>query len=116
MLMILQADLLNYLGGIGLSLLATIFFNYSPLLMKTALNRMEEIKSGNLWKSIKTMLTNKRWFLGLLVNVAGGIFYIMALATPGGITIVQPLQNFGFIVLVIAAKRILGEELDTRAK
>ena len=115
MLLILQTDPLIYLGGIGLTLLATIFFNYSPLLMKNALNRMEEIKSSNLWKSIKTMLTNRRWLLGLIVNVVGGIFYILALEI-AGITLVQPLLNFGFIVLVLAAKRLLGEELDKGAK
>jgi hypothetical protein len=113
--MMFQTDLGAYIGGITLALVATVFFNYAPLLMKTALGKMEEIKGGNLWKSIKTMLTNKRWLIGMVVSIIGGIFYFLALNI-AGITIVQPLLNFGFIVLVIAAKRMLGEELDTRAK
>ncbi len=113
--MIFQTDLGAYIGGIALALVATVFFNYAPLLMKTALGKMAEIKGGNLWKSIKTMLTNKRWLIGMVVSIIGGIFYFLALNI-AGITIVQPLLNFGFIVLVFAAKRMLGEELDTRAK
>ncbi len=113
--MILQADLTAYVGGVALALVATIFFNYAPLIMKSALGKMEEIKGSNLWKSIITMLTNKRWLVGMVVSLIGGLFYFLALDI-AGITLVQPLLNFGFIVLVIAAKRMLGEEIDTRAK
>ncbi len=113
--MIFQADFAAYVGGVALALIATIFFNWAPLIMKQALTGMEEIKASNMLKSVKAMLTNKRWLIGMVVSVIGGVFYFLALDI-AGITVVQPLLNFGFIVLVIAAKRMLGEEVDTRAK
>jgi drug/metabolite transporter (DMT)-like permease len=113
--MMLQMDLLPYLGGICLSLLSTVMFNLAPVLQKTALSAMPEIKANNLWKSFKAMFTSKKWLLAMLISTGGGILYVLAIEI-AGITIVQPLLNFGFIVLVIMANRLLGEKIDTRSK
>lgn len=113
--MIFAEDFGANVGGVALALVATIFFNYAPLLMKRALGGMEEIKANNMLNSVKTMLTNKRWLIGMCVSIVGGVFYFLALYV-AGITVVQPLLNFGFIVLVIAAKRLLGEQVGMRAK
>jgi drug/metabolite transporter (DMT)-like permease len=112
--MIYQISPLNYLGGVVLALLATICFNCAPLLMKLALDRMEEIKAKNLWASLKRMFTNKRWLSGFAVNILGGILYFVALDI-AGVTIVQPLLNFGFIILAFLAHRLFGEKLDRKA-
>ncbi|MEX2683668.1 MAG: hypothetical protein Q6373_018985 [Candidatus Sigynarchaeota archaeon] len=81
--MLLQTDWYLYLGGIGLSLLSTIMFNYAPVLQKAALSKMAEIKANNLWKSFKAMITSKKWLLGhfyddprivtMIVTILGGI-------------------------------------------
>ena len=113
--MIAQVDSLAYFGGISLALLATMFFNYAPLLMKISLGEMPEITGKTFWASIKRMLTNKRWLTGMCVSITGGVFYFLALDL-AGVTIVQPLLNFGFIMLAIAANRMLGEKLDVSAK
>ena len=98
-----------------LALLATIFFNYGPLLMKVGLDQLEEIKGSNLGASLIRMFTNKHYLAGLIVSFIGGLIYAVALYI-AGVTIVQPLLNFGFIVLVIMARRMLGEKLDLKAK
>ncbi len=113
--MIFSAGLWDNIGGVALALVATIFFNLAPLMMKSALTGMEEIKASNFWKSAKVMLTNKQWLGGMCVSIVGGIFYFLALNL-AGLPVVQPLINFGLIILVIAAKRMLGEEVDIRAK
>ena len=46
-IMMLQMDLLPYLGGICMSLLSTVMFNLAPVLQKTALSAMPEIKANN---------------------------------------------------------------------
>ncbi|HMF32646.1 MAG TPA: hypothetical protein VKK79_14580 [Candidatus Lokiarchaeia archaeon] len=105
----------SYIGGIALALVATIFFNYAPLLMKVGLGQMKEISSSNLWASIKGMFQNRKWLAGFGLGIVGGIVYFVALEI-AGVTIVQPLLNFGFIVLAIMAHRLLGETLDLKAK
>ncbi len=113
--MLLQMDLLPYLGGIFLSLVSTLMFNYAPVMQKIALSGMAEIKANNLWKSFKAMFTSKKWLLGMIIGTGGGIFYVLAIDI-AGVTVVQPLLNFGYIVLAIMANRILGEKIDTRSK
>jgi drug/metabolite transporter (DMT)-like permease len=113
--MIDQINLINYIGGILLALLATLFFNYAPLLTKMALNQIEEIKATNFWVSTKRMITNKKWLSGLGLTFIGGTIYLLALNI-AGVTVVEPLLNFGFIVLAFMAYRLLGEKLDKKAK
>ncbi len=108
-------DLLPYIGGICLSLVSTLMFNVAPVLQKVALSGMAEIKAKNLWKSFKTMFTNKKWLLAMIISTVGGILYFLAIEI-AGITIVQPLLNFGFIMLAFMANRLLGEKIDKRSK
>jgi len=110
-----EINILDYLGGVVLALLTTICFNYAPLLLKKGLNQMEAISTKNLLASIKRMITNRYWLEGIGVTLLGGVLYFIALNI-AGVTIVQPLLNFGFIVLVIMARRMLGEKLDQKAK
>jgi uncharacterized membrane protein len=98
-----------------LALVSTILFNIAPILQKEAVDTMEKIEAKNFIKSIFIMFKNKKWLLGTILSVIGGIPYIIALNL-GGITIVQPLINFGFIVMVIFANKRLGEKLDIWGK
>lgn len=98
-----------------LALISTILFNIAPILQKEAVDLMDKIEAKNFIKSIIIMFKNKKWLLGTILSVLGGIPYVIALNL-GGITIVQPLINFGFIVMVIFANKRLGERLDKLGK
>jgi hypothetical protein len=113
--MISQIEPLMYAGGIGLALLATLCFNFSTLLMKLALNKMEAISGKTFLKSLKAMFTSKKWLASMVVNVIGGITYFVALEI-SGVNVVQPILNVGFIVLALYARRMLGEVLDWKGK
>ncbi|MHA1820072.1 MAG: hypothetical protein ACTSU2_08480 [Promethearchaeota archaeon] len=75
---------------------------------------MENIKAKNLIASIFAMLKYKKWVLGTALGILGGIPYFLALQI-SGITLVQPLLNFGFIVMVYYANKWFNEKLDRSA-
>lgn len=101
-----------YIFGIFLALLSTSLFNIVPVLQKEILDK---IKGEKMSDQIKKILCDKKWIFGSILGIIGGIPYIIALQI-AGIMVVQPLLNFGFIVLVIAAKKRLNEKPTTKSK
>lgn len=105
----------QYIVGILLAMTATSIFNLCPVLQKDELDKMKEVSMNNIWASVKMMFSDRKWVLGLILGVFGGIPYTIAVIWTG-ISVVQPLMNFGFIVLVIIAKKMLNETLSISAK
>lgn len=101
---------LDLFFGIFLTLLASFLFNIAPILQKDAINSMEDISMKNVKRSIRSMFSNKKWLIGLLLTVPGVIFYLFAVDFVG-IVVVEPLNNAGFLVLIIAAVHYLHEKL-----
>ncbi len=104
-----------YFVGILFAVIATITFNVVAVLQKPALMKLEDIEMANFFTSLKLLLKDKKWVLGTILGMLGGIPYTLAVQWTG-VSIVQPLMSFGFIVLVFAAKRYLGEDLNWSAK
>ncbi|MHA1730039.1 MAG: hypothetical protein ACTSWY_15120 [Promethearchaeota archaeon] len=104
-----------YILGIFCAIIATICFNFVPILQKEALYQMEEVKFSNVKKSIRNMLTNKKWVFGLFIGLLGAFPYILAMNWVG-ISVVQPVTNFGMLVLVIFGQKRLGEKLKISGK
>ncbi|MBN2152724.1 MAG: hypothetical protein JW839_14830 [Candidatus Lokiarchaeota archaeon] len=96
--------------GIGLALLATTLFSISPILQKGALGGMKDLTEHGVRASIMAMFKDRKWVLGLVLGLVGGIPYAIAVSMIG-ITVVEPLNNAGFIILVAAAVRYLHERL-----
>jgi len=107
--------IIQTLIGVLLTLLATTLFNIAPILQKSAVDKMEEIGKDNFFKSIIAMLKNGKWMLGAIFGVLGGVPYFFALQI-SGITIVQPILNFGFIIMVYFARKWFNEKLDAFGK
>ncbi|MGC9778710.1 MAG: hypothetical protein HZR80_05665 [Candidatus Heimdallarchaeota archaeon] len=63
-----------------------------------------------LLKSVKNMLLNKAWVLGLSLNASSTFFAAGAFAL-ASITIIQPLYGFGLIILVIFTRFYLKEKI-----
>lgn len=101
------------LWGVGLTLLATLLFNLSPILQKAAIKTMGDFSQQSAAISVRSMLRNKVWLLGTFLGLVGGIPYTLALYYVG-ITVVEPLNNAGFLVLIVAAVYYLHEKLHSK--
>lgn len=102
-------------AGILLALLAMSLFNLAPVLQKSALDRLPPLLFSNLWKSIISLLKDRRWMIGFIIGCLGLLPYVAAMSLVG-VAVVQPLYGFGFIVLVIVARFMLHEKLHPAAK
>ncbi len=104
----------QYIGGIFLALAATVLFNLSPVIQKTALRGMQTVSFTRPLAAMKMFFGNRLWVLGLAVGIVGAAPYIVAILWTGP-AVVQPLISFGFIVLIVAAGRMLDEKLSCSA-
>ncbi len=102
-------------AGILLALLAMSLFSLAPVLQKSALNRLPPLSFSNAWKSVLSLLKNRRWMLGFFIGCLGLLPYVAALRLVG-VAVVQPLYGFGFIVLISVSRFMLHEKLHPAAK
>jgi len=105
----------QYYWGIVLAIIATLDFNIMAIVQKRSLEKLDDIEMKNFFASLKLLLKDKYWVGSGLLAMLGGIPYTLALEW-AGVSIVQPLMSFGFIVLVFFAKKYLGEDLNLLAK
>ncbi len=59
------------------------------------------------------MVKNRKWMIGFILGNLGGLPYFFAIWL-SGVSTVEPLINFGFILLPIAAIKIFKEEIGAR--
>jgi drug/metabolite transporter (DMT)-like permease len=102
-------------AGILLALLAMSLFSLAPVLQKSALNRLPPLSFSNAWKSVLSLLKNRRWMLGFFIGCLGLLPYVAALRLVG-VAVVQPLYGFGFIVLITFSRFVLHEKLHPMAR
>jgi hypothetical protein len=91
-------------------LLATTLFSIAPILQKDALGNMKDLTTHGIRASVRAMFKNRKWVMGLVFGLIGGFPYAVAVSMIG-ITVVEPLNNAGFIILVGAAVKYLHEKL-----
>jgi len=103
------------IAGIALALLAMSLFSLAPVLQKSALDRLPPLSFSNFWKSLVSLVKNRRWMLGFAVGCLGLLPYVAALRLVG-VAVVQPLYGFGFIVLVSVSRFMLHEKLHPAAR
>jgi len=101
--------------GIAFALLAMSLFSLAPVLQKSALDRLPPLSFLNFWKSLISLVKNRRWMLGFAVGCLGLIPYVAALRLVG-VAVVQPLYGFGFIVLMTVSRFMLHEKLHPAAR
>jgi drug/metabolite transporter (DMT)-like permease len=106
--------LIHKITGILFAMLAMCLFNLSPLLQKSALNKIPQLSFWNWRTSFRHLITNRRWLVGFAVGCIGLVPYFIALDL-AGVAVVQPLYGFGFIVLVYMSHRLLQERLHPGA-
>ncbi len=99
--------------GILLAIITSLMWNIAPIIQKEALGTMEDIEISGAIGQTGALFRNRRWLLGFLMSLAGGLAYLLA-TQMAGIVVVQPLMNVGLIALVVLSNRRLGEEIDSR--
>lgn len=102
-------------AGILLALLAMSLFSLAPVLQKSALDRLPPLSFSNVWKSLISLLKNRRWMFGFFIGCLGLVPYVAALRLVG-VAVVQPLYGFGFIVLITFSRFVLHEKLHPMAR
>ncbi len=98
-----------------LTLLACVCFASGAALQKHGMaTDFPTLSLGRLRRELgailRTILRNWRWLLGLLLNLVGGVFFLLAI-DQGEVSVVQPLVNANLLLAVLIGVIFLGERL-----
>lgn len=108
-------DLISAIVGIVFALVATLCFNLAIVFQKKGLNFEPDINiEGGIRGIIKSFLgliKNKWWAIGALLGIGGWPFYIISIGLVG-VLVTEPVMASGFLVFVIAAVKILDEQVS----
>ena len=97
--------------AIFLQIFSTSVNNIGMTIQKKAANEMPKInEEAGIFRSIKNMITNKRWMFGLLLNVSSTFLAAGSLAL-ASISLIQPIYGFGLIVLVVFTHYYMKEKI-----
>ncbi len=100
--------------GAILALIAGVIFNVFPLMQKSVLNKMPDMK-GNLLASYLSLAKSPKYVGSIVLMFGGGYLYFISLKFTG-LAVVTPLMAFGMLALVFGAKKYLNESLALPAK
>ncbi len=102
-------SLLETVLGVSLGILAGLMFTVGAVLQKKAVETLPDIQMSSI-DSMKPMLKNRTWLMGIIIGTLGGIPYMLSQLWVGlGYT--QLLIAGGLILLAYMASRTLGEPL-----
>jgi drug/metabolite transporter (DMT)-like permease len=104
----------NTVLGVSLMLLSTSMMNVGAVLQKKAVDTLPPFDATPLTSSVKAVLTTPIWLVGWLMATSAIVLNMAALGL-ADISIIQPLNGFGLVVLVLASRLLLGERLDALA-
>jgi multidrug transporter EmrE-like cation transporter len=100
--------------GIILVLIATPMFNLAIIFQKMGLRQGPEINFDKgfvgVLRAFKELVKNKWWLLGAILGVVAWFPYIMSIGLVG-FMVAEPINSIGIIIVVIAANRLLGENV-----
>ena len=109
-----MVDFITAITGIVLVLIATPLFHLAVVFQKMGLKKSPEIVFHKGLKGIflafKEIVKNKWWVIGAILGVIGWFPYIISMAFVGFI-VSEPINSIGIIIVVVAANRILNENV-----
>ena len=100
--------------GVLIMLLATSMTNVGAVLQKGAVDRLPPFHRTPLLESLRGLLRAPLWLLGWGIATAAIVLNMVALGL-ADISVVQPLNGFGLVVLAVFSRLYLGERLGGRA-
>jgi len=104
----------NTVLGVALMLLSTSMMNVGAVLQKKAVDALPPFDATPLLDSVKAVLRTPVWLLGWGMATFAIVLNMVALGL-ADISVIQPLNGFGLVVLVLASRLLLGERLDAMA-
>jgi len=96
--------------GVLLMLLATTLTNVGAVVQKQAVDRLPPFDRVPLRASLAAIARSRRWLVGWLTALAGIVLNMVALGH-ADLSVIQPLNGFGLVVLAIGSRLVLGERL-----
>ncbi len=106
---------LKQILGVLFAIVAACLFNIAPLLQKEVLNKHPEISSTGAVSYYLGLFTNMKYLLSILLFHIGAAAFYFALKFIG-LAVVNPLCQFGILIVVFGATKYLGEKLTLQAK
>jgi drug/metabolite transporter (DMT)-like permease len=106
--------LANTVLGVALMLFSTSMMNVGAVLQKRAVDTLPPFDRTPLRDSILAVLRTPLWLFGWGMATVAIVLNMVALGL-ADISIIQPLNGFGLVVLVLASRLLLGERLDAAA-
>jgi len=100
----------NTVQGVLVMLLATSMTNVGAVVQKRGVDRLPPFDQQPVWDSVKAVLRTPLWVFGWLLGVAGIVLNMVALGL-ADISVIQPLNGFGLVVLAVFSRFYLGERL-----
>jgi drug/metabolite transporter (DMT)-like permease len=100
----------NAILGISLMLFSSALNSIGGVIEKKAVDSLPPMEQQTVGSNVKGVVSNKLWWIGWLGTTSAIILNIIALGQ-ADLTLLQPLQGFGLIVLVIFSHYYLGEKI-----
>jgi drug/metabolite transporter (DMT)-like permease len=100
--------------GVALMLLSTSMMNVGAVLQKKAVDTLPPFDRSPVLDSVKAVLRAPTWLLGWGMATFAIVLNMVALGL-ADISVIQPLNGFGLVVLVLASRALLGERLGALA-
>ncbi len=102
------------MGNTGLAVLimlvATSMTNIGAVLQKKAVDGLPPFDSAPLLDSVRAVLRTPLWLVGWLLATSAIVLNMVALGL-ADISVIQPLNGFGLVVLAVFSRFYLGERL-----
>lgn len=103
----------NVVLGISLMLTATTLMNIGQVVQKKAVDQLPPLEEQSATQNVKGVVTSKLWLFGWLLTTSAMVFNWLALGHVD-MSISQPLIAWGLVVLIIASRVILKEEITKK--
>ncbi|MBN1944035.1 MAG: hypothetical protein JW797_00090 [Bradymonadales bacterium] len=103
----------NTWAGVAIMLCSTSLMNLGMVLQKKAVDRMPPLEKEGVVKGIGLVFRAPLWLAGWLMTTVAIVTNMVALGL-ADMTVIQPLNGFGMVVLVLFSRWILGERLTPR--
>ncbi|MEE8408949.1 MAG: M14 family zinc carboxypeptidase [Myxococcota bacterium] len=104
----------NTATGIAIMLVATSMTNTAAVLQKKAVDGLPAFDRQPLLQSIRDVLRTPLWVVGWAMAAVAIVLNMVALGL-ADISIIQPLNGFGLVVLAVVSRLVLGERIRTLA-
>jgi drug/metabolite transporter (DMT)-like permease len=98
------------LAGLGFAALTAVSMTAGNLLEKHAVDRMDPLSARRAGRMLASLCTSPVWMTGFVVSLAGLGLQILSFAL-APLAVVQSVYGAGMVLLVLAARGLLGERL-----